>query len=365
MEYSKLLAALAEPKKTGYPVILPDFFVDHFVKYENLSEFIDGLQKLAAQGGGNLLGSKQFLSSGGNCVNTATALLRLGMDPRPIVTTDERGDSLLRALADPGLNLDNVHTDGRLSSTVSIETEHEGRRINLMISDSGSASKFGFTDLTEDDLECIRCSALVALVNLNHNELGSALARGLFEFVRDNTDAITFMDMGDPSSRPDLVRPLIDEVVSLGLVDVLGVNENEVAWLVRALDGGGRWLGMETQQEMWLDAAAYASSELGTRLDLHTPFYAASVFEDEVVGVPAIDVDGHIALGAGDAWNAGNIWALLNDLDTESRLLLANTVAALYVSSKDAQHPTNHDVAAFLRSRPMLSSHGKKLLKLG
>ncbi len=365
MDYSQLVAALTDPMKAGYPVILPDFFLDHFVKYESFSSFIDGLSRLAAQGGGNLLGSEQFVTSGGNCVNTATALLRLGTDPRIIVTTDVSGASLLRALADPRLNLDHVHTDGRLSSTVSIETKHHGRRINMMVSDSGSASRFSFSDLTESDLECVQKSGLVALVNLNHNELGPGLAKDLFAFVRDRSSAKTFMDIGDPSSRPETIRPLIDEALCPGLVDVLGLNENELAWLVRALDGGSRWSGTEEHPELWLDAAVFVSSELGTRLDLHTPFYAATVFEDEVTSVPSFDVHGQIALGAGDAWNAGSIWALLHDLDNSCRLLLANAVAALYVSSERARHPTTGEVVSFLQSGPALSSHGKKLLKLG
>ena len=70
-------------------------------------------------------------------------------------------------------------------------------------------------------------------------------------------------------------------------------------------------------------------------------------------------------MGAGDAWNAGDIWGLIADIAHQDRLILANAVASLYVSSKDAQHPTKEDVILYLNSKPPLSGHGKKLLKLG
>lgn len=364
LDIPRLISSLTNPPEVPHPVILPDFFLDHFVKFGSFNAFLDGLRLLAAQGGGNLLGSEQFVRRGGNSVNTASALLRLGMDPVVIVTTDEYGASLLRALADPRLNLNHVHRDGRLSSTVSIETEHNGRQINLMISDSGSASRFEFSDLTEEDLASIRHSGLVALLNLNHNEKGAQLAGDLFEFVRQESQSQTFMDIGDPSGHPEYVEPLIDLAIDRGLVDVLGVNENEVNWLARALDCDGHYAHTENQPERWLDVAVHVSSQLGVRLDFHTPHYAATILEDDVVSIPSFEVRGTVTLGAGDAWNAGDIWGLLHGIEPEDRILLANAVASLYVSSTDASHPSKAEIIGFLESGPSLSGRGKKLLKV-
>jgi sugar/nucleoside kinase (ribokinase family) len=183
LDYARLIKALENPVDVGRPVILPDFYVDHFVIAGSFDEFIDGLTRLAKQGGGNLLGNKQFLRRGGNSVNTASALLTLGLDPVLIVTTDDHGSRILPTLVSPDLDLSHVHTDGRLSSTVSIELEHEGRRVNLMVSDSGSAADFSFSDLTEADLTAIQESNLVALLNLNHNPKAPQLAQNLFEMV--------------------------------------------------------------------------------------------------------------------------------------------------------------------------------------
>jgi len=362
LDYSQLISKLSNPPKVPYPVILPDFFVDHFVLVPTLEEFIEDLKKLAQQGGGNILESEQFIRRGGNCVNTASALLALGLDSKLIVTTDEYGKSLLEALAPPGLDLGHIHTDGQLSSTVSIETESAGRKVNLMVCDSGSASDFKFSDLTPADIQLIENSGLVALVNLNHNKHGANLAHDLFKKAKETSRAITFMDIGDPSSNSALVGPLLKKGISSGNLDILGLNENEVGWLSWSLTGQEQWLNIVNNPEDWIKGAKLISQETGVRVILHTPHFAASIVGDDVVSVPTFQIETKIALGSGDAFNAGLIYGLLLDLEHFEQLVLANAVAALYISSDDSTPPSRETVIAFLTSNPAVSSSGKKLL---
>ena len=63
------------------------------------------------------------------------------------------------------------------------------------------------------------------------------------------------------------------------------------------------------------------------------------------------------ATGAGDAWNAGNILADHNGLSDQCRLLLANAVAACYLSGADDLHPTKDRLASFLKTN--MQGHGK------
>ena len=365
MDYTRLISILKNPKDVGYPVVLPDFFVDHFVLTQSLDKLIDDLKVLAAQGGGNLLGTEQFIRRGGNAVNTASALHTLGLIPKLIVTTDDHGASLLKALVHPELDLSHVHVDGRLSSTVSIETEYQERKINLMVSDSGSAKEFSFSDLTDDDIKAIHGCGLVALVNLNHNLKGSELAHDLFQMVKETSSAVTFMDIGDPSGNPELVGKLIKRVISKGLVDVFGLNENEVRWVAQELsDGSNRWQDNQADSKDWLKAAEFVSNETGIQIDLHTPHFTATISEDGTTSVPAFDVESRVVCGAGDAWNAGDIYGTLYNLLPEDRLILANAVASLYVSSSSANHPTPTEIVRFLESQPLLSADGTKLLKL-
>ncbi|MBY8997456.1 MAG: carbohydrate kinase family protein [Candidatus Thorarchaeota archaeon] len=365
MDYTQLISVLQNPTKVNYPVVLPDFFVDHFVVFETLDILMDGLARLAEQGGGNLLDNEQFIRRGGNAVNTASALLSLGLSPKLIVTTDEYGASLLKALVDPELDLSHVHTDGRLSSTVSIETKHSGRQVNLMVSDSGSASKFTFSDLTPGDFELIKDSGIVALVNLNHNRNGAELAHDLFQMIKESSSTKTFMDMGDPSGNPEIVTQLVQRVIKTGLVDIIGLNENEVGWIAKSLTGDQeRWKNIFTKPELWIEGAQLIANETGVRVDLHTPHYSATINGDEMTAIPAFAVESRVVCGAGDAWNAGDIYGSLLNLPPLERLTLANAVASLYVSSVSASHPQLSDIIRFLESAPILSRDGKKLLKV-
>ena len=351
LDFDRLVEKLQNPPEMPRVVVMPDFFVDHFVLAREFEEFLTGLRQLAEQGGGNLMNTTQLIRRGGNSVNTASALLSLGADPCLIVTTDEHGASMLSGLVSPELDLSHVHTDGRLSATVSIETKYRGRNVNLMVSDSGSAAGFEFSMLNKNDLDAMRNSGLVALLCLNHNRYGASLAEDLFRMVRNETSATTYLDIGDPSDNLSILQPLVSRVLSEGLVDILGMNENEACWLAWVLSGeDDQWREAMQDSTKWLNAAKLVSKETGVRVDLHTPEFSASIDDDELTVVPTFKVECRIMCGAGDAWNAGNIYGILAGLKTMDRLYLAGAVAALYVSSTTATHPTREDVIEFLSS---------------
>jgi sugar/nucleoside kinase (ribokinase family) len=56
--------------------------------------------------------------------------------------------------------------------------------------------------------------------------------------------------------------------------------------------------------------------------------------------VPSFNVNPLRTTGAGDVWNAGNILGDALGLPDSCRLTLANAVAAYYVCSPKAEHPT-------------------------
>ncbi|NHJ13265.1 MAG: carbohydrate kinase family protein [Candidatus Thorarchaeota archaeon] len=364
LDYSRLIAALTKTPVVAKPVIMPDFFVDHFVVADTLDGFLDGIQKLATQGGGNLLGTTQFIRRGGNAANLASALFSLGIDSCLIATTDEYGASLLRALMNPNYDLSHIHTDGRLSSTVSIEVKHKGRQVNLMVSDSGSAADFSFSNLTEQDLQAIGESSLVALLNMNHNKDPATLAQDLFNYTKESSKATTFMDMGDPSGNPDIIEPITRKALSDGKVDILSVNENEALWFAWAL--GGRdayWRTKISEPAIWIEAAKYLSEETGVRVDLHTPAFSASILKDMAFLQPAFESKPTISCGAGDAWNSGNIYGTLLGMQHQDRLVLSNAVASLYIGSPRAIHPSISELIQFLTEKPEMKDIDEKLLR--
>ncbi|TFG12091.1 carbohydrate kinase family protein [Candidatus Thorarchaeota archaeon] len=366
MEYTGLISILKEDTSLPQVTILPDFFLDHFVIVDDLERLLSRIRRVAKQGGGNILENSQFVRKGGNAINTSSALLKLDVPAIPIITTDEYGHRLLESLTESSMDLSHIHTDGSLSATVSLEGHYKGRKANVMISDSGSAKQFRFDDLTERDLEAIRESKMVVLVNLNHNSAAIELTERLFEFVRSESDAKTYLDIGDPSGRPDMVTELVDRILPSRLVDVLGVNENEVAWLIRGMRGGlNDWHDLVEAPEKWLQSAQMMSKRMNCQIDLHTPFFSSSIRNSKVISVPSFKITERTLCGAGDAWNAGNIYGMLKNLDSVNRLALANAVAALYVSSDKAVHPSMNDVISFFESDPDISVHGTKLLKSG
>jgi sugar/nucleoside kinase (ribokinase family) len=91
---------------------------------------------------------------------------------------------------------------------------------------------------------------------------------------------------------------------------------------------------------------------VAARIDYHTPSFAASI-DDNVTFFPAFDVELHRSTGAGDAWNAGNIFGELLGLTPAFRLCLANAVAGYYISSKRAVHPTVDDLIAFVKAKQL------------
>lgn len=349
LDYSRLFTTLQEPPAVLPPVILPDFFLDHFVIAETFDTFIASLRSLAEQGGGNMIGTRHMIRRGGNSVNTASALLSLGILPHLIVKTDPQGLFLLRSLVSSELDLSHVKTNGRLSSTVSIEVRHKGRPVNLMVSDSGSAADFSFDDLNSNDLEAINNSSLVALLCLNHNKNAAQLAEDLFTYVRTNSKALTFMDIGDPSGNIDSITRLVKSTLNAELVDMLSLNENEAGWIARILTNNEQWHDAVKDLEVAAKAAELISKETGVRIDLHTQRFSATYMNDQTLRVSTFDVESYVQCGAGDSWNAGNIFATITGLPDIERLTLANAVAALYVSSTNATPPSNNDVFDFLK----------------
>ena len=102
--------------------------------------------------------------------------------------------------------------------------------------------------------------------------------------------------------------------------------------------------------ELAMEAARVLAKHLPARIDLHTTAFSATLKGKQEVVVPTFKVKALRATGAGDAWDAGNILGDHNGLSDECRLMLANAVAACYLSDPDGLHPTKEKLANFLRT---------------
>lgn len=310
-------------------VVLPDVFVDVLAFLPAWRETATRLRAIARRGGGNLPVSSVEVKIGGNAANLALALARLGARVDLISETDRHGLHLLRQAArGTALGTERVRVGDRSSVTLGLEC----RDANLMLSHAGPLADFGPERLGAPDWRLLENADGVAFVNWAQNERGTDLLRGVASFLGEGGPFL-YVDTGDPRNRLPAAQRLLKEAAIWKRVGALGLNENELG----AFTGDPPSLGA--------DAARRLAGRLGTRLDLHTRRWAATITANSVVQVPADASHPKRLTGAGDVWNAGNMAGHVLGWSARDRLRLAHRVATKYVTSPDGLPPTADEVA--------------------
>ena len=311
--------------------MLPDFFVDHIIRvHHEFTAFVHRLKSLVRSGGGIYTETVQEITYGGNATNTAIALAALGVKTILIVTASRLSKKILDYFAKsyPALDLSHVKFHDRESITVALELEEMGRRVNVLLTDPSSIVKFSPKMLNERDYEAMKEARLVGVFNWNQNKLGTKLASIVFRKAKAlNPNVKTYLDTGDPSIRSvSVIKRLIKKVFSPEVLDYLSVNENEAYAYAKVINP------KQARRNRPLQNAKVISRATGIEVDLHTEKMAYVVKGDEVFSAPAYVVrEVRRLTGAGDVWNAGNIYGVLANLDPMQRLKLANACAALHV----------------------------------
>jgi len=346
MEYSlqkRLLQSLQSIDRTELPkyhiVMLPDFFVDHFVFFETIEKICHDVQTIAAQGGGNIPGITQRIQQGGNAANTVLGLARLGMSTHLICQTDPFGMHLLEYfLGKNGVDLSGVSIDGNLAITTALELQNPSA--NIMIGNPGSVATFPFDQLHNHDHELIASANLVGVTNWTLNRFGTDLAYKIFEMAKKH-HVRTFFDSGDPSPRIHDIPQLIEKVLMNPQLDMFGLNENELRYYSNST--------CKTQTEM-ISALESLKKKIPARIDFHTSQFSSSV-QDIIIVIPTISLSTmYRSTGAGDVWNAANIFSDLLGFADDERLLFANIVAGRYISSPQILPPTIDMVINFIKN---------------
>jgi sugar/nucleoside kinase (ribokinase family) len=322
----------------SHVVMLPDFFVDHFVSLKNPKKTWTAINTLVSQGGGNLPGVPQQVSQGGNAANTALALARLGVSSHLICRTDPFGMHCLQFfLGKHQVDLSGVKTTGKLALTTALEFEKN--HANVMLGDTGSVADFSFDLLDSRDHACLLSSDIVGVVNWNLNAYGSELAQKVFETVKKE-GVKTFFDSGDPSPRIKDIPKLILQVLRNPRLDIFGLNENELRYYSTFT---------ESSQEGLLVALAELKKRMSARIDLHTARFSCSTGSTSTI-VPTISFPKiYRSTGAGDAWNAADLFAELFGFEDDERLLFANITAGCYISTHEPIHPTIDTIFNFIK----------------
>jgi len=340
-----------KPPREFNVVVMPDFFLDRLVTYEGGAKRLSkAITEVARHKGGSLHGIKQMELRGGNAANTAAALATLGARVHPIINTSPLGLQLLKYYLEPlGVDLSHVKTRGTIALTTAFELIHRGERVNVMMGDLGSLVEFGLDDFTSEDFQLLHEADYVCVFNWAATRpWGTELAERVFSLVKKEGTGKTYYDTSDPGPKKEDVQKLVKRVLSGNLVDIFSVNENEVFCYASQLSKEANSLRKALEpDELAKESARILAGKLSARIDLHTTSFAGSFTSKTEVIVPAFKVPVLRATGAGDAWNAGNIFGDSLGLPDSRRLTLANAVAAYYISSPTAEHPTLPNLLEF------------------
>jgi len=348
----KLLDCLKQIKLREFKVVvMPDFFLDRLITYNgNAKEFAKAVAEVAKRKGGSIHGVGQTELRGGNATNTASGLARLGAKVYPITTTSPLGFHLLKFYLEPlGVDLSHVKTQGNLALTTAFELLHEGERVNIMMSTLGSLPEFGLSSLTEEDFKTLQQADYVCVFHWAcTRRFGTELAEKVFRYVKEKGKGKTYYDTSDPTPNLEAIPDLMNKVLLGKHIDVLSVNENEAFLYASQLSEDISLLRQELKpDELAIKCARTLAKHLSARIDLHATTFAGSFTQKNEVVVPAFKVPVLRATGAGDAWNAGNIFGDALNLPDACRLALANAVAAYYISDPAAEHPTLSQLKKF------------------
>ncbi len=334
------------PERKPNVVVMPDFFLDRLVTFKGeLRNLIEAMMEVAKRKGGSIHGVEQMEIRGGNAANTASALANLGANVYPIITTNKLGLHILRFYLEPlGVDLSHVKLDEEAAFTTAFEVSYHGEKVNVMISNVGSLAKFGPNKLSKEDYKLMDRADYVCVFHWTSTPLGTELAKEVFTYVKRSGRCKAYYDTSDPSPRKEHIKELVDEVLLRNIIDIFSVNENEAFYYASQLEEDIIKLKGEFVAE---ECARVLAEKLSARIDLHTTSFAGSFTKRREVIVPAFKVPVLRVTGAGDAWNAGNIFGDFLNLPEHCRLTLANAVAAYYISSPEGRHPTLEEVRDF------------------
>jgi ribokinase len=332
----EIIEKLRHLSTIGSIVVMHDFFVDRIIRLESKEKLSGALSEKAKVGGGSIRGIPTTDVKGGNAVNIAYSLAKLGAKVSLFTVADEMGSIMIRqAFAQFGDKVTLRIANGRTGLTTCFEFPHEDTRVNVMVSDVGDNESFGSERInSEADRTILKNADGVMVVNWATNFNGTELAE--FSF-KNSPSAFHFLDPADIETRKHDFR---DSLAKLsGVTDCLSINENECNSLADAL-GFGQVLGCVYSVEEVKQAAKRISEGVGISTDLHTKVGAAWSNGKESAFAHAIKVDAKRLTGAGDTWDAADIIGYLAGLHPQERLLFANCCASLYIRDPSGEPPT-------------------------
>jgi ribokinase len=336
-------------------VVMPDFFVDRIIRLESQDQLFNMIAEKAKYGGGSLRGIPTFDIKGGNAVNIAYCLAKLGANVTLFTIADEIGSAILEKIFSKFGDSVNLRiTNGKHGRTTALEfvggdekktSNTTTSKVNLMISDVGDNENFGSERIASpDDMEILKNADAVMVVNWASNLKGTQLTEHVF---KNSPHAFHFIDPADVENRKEEFSNALYKLANM--IDVLSLNENECNSLGRTLDFDSLLLpSSDYSDEDIKNAAKKLADKFAINVEIHTSKGSAWSNGLETAFFPAIKVEVNTLTGAGDSWDAANILGYLAGLDAKERLIFSNAYASLYVKSPYGEPAIMNDVVQLL-----------------
>ncbi len=317
--------------RTFDAAVLHDYFVDRLVHTGSVATLTKGIDRKAARGGGGIHGVVQEDVSGGNAVNLARAMSRLGLKVLLITHSDGAHRALLEE-AFEGLDAEVRVKPVPPGLTVAVEGQ-----VNVMLGDCRGAARFGPSRLDEDDWAALGASEVVCCVNWAANELGTKLLKSLRRRLGESQTI--FFDPADFRDRAAQFGELLEEASRRPILDWVSMNEEEAK-------AAARLLGLEAKglDEVCRELAA----KLGVTFDLHSLARSFTSDGGAVAVSRCFKVRPRRLTGAGDAWDAAAIYGRLKGMWGVERLRFANAAASLFLERKEQLPASLEEVLARL-----------------
>lgn len=307
--------------------VMHDFYVDRLLFSGSIAGFAGSLRTKAAQGGGGIHGVSQEDVCGGNAVNLARALARLGLRTLLITHSDRTHEGILRQ-AFEGLDAVLRVKPRPTALTVALEGE-----VNVMLGDGRGASDFGPSLLDGSDWRALADSRVVCSVNWAVNRRGTELLLALRK--RLGPRKTLYFDPADFRDRGKDFAHLLEVLSTKHPVDWISMNESEAVAAADALGMANRDLGDLCRNLAW---------RLGVVFDLHAEGRSYSSDGTRFSTAKTQVVRPLRQTGAGDVWDAAAICGRLRGMNEPDRLKFANRAAKLFLKSRSAEPPTLADV---------------------
>lgn len=309
--------------------VMHDFFVDRLVRTRDLSGLLRDMKSKAGAGGGGIHDVGQSEMRGGNAVNLAHALARLGLRTLLLTHTDSVHERLLREPFE-GLDAEVRAKPKPPGLTVAFEG-----RVNVMLGEGGGAADFGPELLDPADWDSLKSSRVVCSVNWAANRSGTRLLSALRK--RLGRGKVIFFDPADVRDRLEGFSDLLRLTREHHLADWISLNEQEALATSKVL--GVRGESLE-------EACLGIGKRLGAELDIHTGGRSMTLVGGRVVSVRTRRTKPRRFTGAGDVWGAASIYGRLEKMDAAGRLRFANAAAGIYLEGREPIPPSLEQVMA-------------------